>query len=285
MRILLIAMLFALRLSINAEEQPIQWQEQKAFLETNGYVWIKNFFSPEQVRLLRNWTDAIKQDTDILLQLPAEKGNSLAGTLIIVPEAKNPQQACRAEDFCSVYPDLHHFIRGTVTAYIAYLLGEPYTLFKDKINFKWPGGGAFLPHQDFPAYDNFGPREHVTAMISIDPATLENGCLQIAQNWQEGRKVLPFIIGGPAHGSIEPAITENISWLKLETSPGDLVLFNSYIPHYSEANHSSKPRRAMFLTHNKLKEGDHRAAYYHAKRSDPLNPVFHIGTPTKARDK
>jgi hypothetical protein len=41
----------------------------------------------------------------------------------------------------------------------------------------------------------------------------------------------------------------------------------------------------MFITHNKLKEGDFRKAYYHAKREDPQNPMFHIGTPTKARNK
>jgi ectoine hydroxylase-related dioxygenase (phytanoyl-CoA dioxygenase family) len=287
MKIAVIAIILALHCSINAlgTHNSTEWHEQKVFFQENGYLWIKDFFSSEQVRLLQRWAEEINRGAEITLQLPQDTGNALPGTLIIVPEANNPLQACRAEDLCTIYPDLYHFVQGTIAAYVAFLLDEPVVLFKDKINFKWPGGGAFPPHQDFPAYENFGPREHITAMVSIDPATHENGCLQVAKNWHEGCKILPYVCGGKAHGSIDPEYSARISWLPLETSPRDLVLINSYIPHYSEVNLSTKPRRAMFLTLNKLKEGDHRGAYYHAKRHDPLNPVFHFATPTKARDK
>jgi len=267
------------------EQTNADWQEQRTFFQENGYLWIKNFFSSEQVRLLQKWAEDINRGAEITLQLSNDAKNDLPGTLIIVPEARNPSIACRAEDLCSVYPDLYHFVQGTVAAYIGCLLAEPYVLFKDKINFKWPGGGAFPPHQDFPAYENFGPREHVTAMVCIDAATLENGCLQVDEHWRGGSKVLPYVIGGKSHGSIDPEYSKSISWLPLETSQRDLVLINSYIPHYSEINYSQKPRRAMFFTLNRLKEGEHRMAYFHAKRYDPLNPVFHFATPTKARDK
>jgi ectoine hydroxylase-related dioxygenase (phytanoyl-CoA dioxygenase family) len=279
-----------------------EWEKQKKFFRENGYLWIKNFFSEEQVALLQSWSDDVNQASETLLTLTSNSSKiaTLPGTLIIVPEAKNPLQACRAEDMASCYPDLYHFITGTLTAYLGKLMDEPYVLFKDKINFKWPGGGAFQPHQDFPAYDSFGPREHITAMVSIDRATLENGCLHVAKNWREtfsnvenvdqaalkeGHAVLPFIEGGVNHGSIQPKYSEKISWLALETSPRDLVLIDSFVPHYSEPNQSNNARRAMFLTHNRLREGDHRKAYYHMKRNDPLNPKFHFATPTKARTK
>ena len=122
-------------------------------------------------------------------------------------------------------------------------------------------------------------------MVCVDPATLENGCLQVDPNWTGGKNILPYMLGGSSHGSIQPEHSKNIAWLPLETSPRDLVLISSYVPHYSEVNNSSKPRRAMLFTHNRLKEGDHRVAYYYAKRHDPHNPVFHFATPTKARDK
>ncbi len=51
---------------------------------------------------------------------------TIPGTLIVVPEAKNPRQACRAEDLLTCYPDLYYFIAGTVTNYIGRLLEEPY---------------------------------------------------------------------------------------------------------------------------------------------------------------
>ncbi len=283
-----------------------EWNAQKEFFQKNGYLWIKNFFSKEQVQLIEGWADDIHSASQKIISLMQSSGKTseyftqMPGTLIIVPESKNPGLACRAEDLLTCYPDLHHFIVGTVTSYIGRLMHEPYVLFKDKINFKWPGGGAFLPHQDFPAYEPFGPREHVTVMVSIDPATLENGCLHVAKNWREtfagdpaldsaqleaGRAVLPYVTGGSAHGSIQPEYSKKIAWLALETSPTDLVLINSFVPHYSEPNRSKSPRRAMFFTHNRLKEGDHRVAYYHAKRYDPYNPTFHFATPTDARTK
>ncbi|NGX50440.1 MAG: hypothetical protein K1060chlam2_00286 [Chlamydiae bacterium] len=274
------------------------WQEQRDSFNKKGYLWIKNFYSEQQLLLLQSWADEIHTDAQNILALPSNQ--KIPGLLIVVPEASDPSQVCRTEDMLSLYPDLHHFVQGTVSSFLTRLFGEPYVLFKDKLNFKWPGGGAFTPHQDFPAYENFSPRSHVTAMVCIDRASLENGCLQVAEEWwkplahddaidreelEARRAILPYIIGGVNHGSIEPEYSEKFTWFPLETSPGDLVIFTSFIPHYSEPNRSSSPRRAMLFTLNKLTEGDHRGAYYHAKREDPLNPVFHIGTPTKARTK
>ncbi len=284
-----------------------EWQEQKLFFQKNGYLWIKDFFSEEQVALIQSWAHDINQSAQSLLKLTQNNGPSLKylqqtipGSLIVVPESNDPSQVCRAEDLLSCYPDLYDFTLSSVTVFIVRLLEEPYVLFKDKLNFKWPGGGAFLPHQDFPAYEPFAPREHVTVMISVDPATLENGCLHVAKNWQKtflgdpvidpehlemGRAVLPYNEGGKGHGSIQAQYAEKMTWHPLETSPRDLVLINSFVPHYSEPNKSQNSRRAMFFTHNRLEEGEFRSTYYRTKRQDPDNPVFHFATPTKARTK
>ena len=54
-------------------------------------------------------------------------------------------------------------------------------LFKDKLNFKMPGGAGFLCHQDATAYATGDlASHHVSAMIAIDKATKENGCLEVA---------------------------------------------------------------------------------------------------------
>lgn len=278
------------------------FEEQRAQFKKEGYIWIKQFYSPQQVELLKAWTDEIYDSAKHLLFLSETSGESLQHfakhlprSLIVVQELKNPHQICRTEDMLSCFPNLYHFIYGSVTCYLNALLDEPFTLFKDKINFKWPGGGAFLPHQDYPAYANFS-QSHVTAMVCIDPATIENGCLYVARNWkktlaedeeigsvlaEQGVAVLPYLKGGVQHGSIEKKYSDQLEWFPIEAEPGDVIFFDSYLPHYSEENKSNDSRRAMFFTHNPLREGDHRLAYYRAKREDPDNPVFHIGTPTK----
>lgn len=261
-----------------------QIEEQRSSFQQKGYLWIKNFFSKEQVPLLQSWTEKIHSDARAILSLSESVRPS--PSLIVVPEATHPNQVCRAEDMLSFYPDLYHLVEGSVTAYLSFLLKEKYVLFKDKLNFKWPGGGAFAPHQDFPAFEFFGPREHITAMVCIDAPTVENGCLYVANEWsEESHEILPYIEGGNLHGSIQPAYAQELTWLPLLVQPGDLVLFTSFVPHYSDINQSDGPRRAMFFTLNKLSEGEHRSAYYHTKREDPLNPLFHFATPINARIK
>lgn len=267
--------------------------DQKEFFHERGFLWVKNFFSEKQVDMLKNISDEIN-DTAKGLLLLADQGKGLAQTVpgvpIVVAEAQNPHQVCRAEDLLTCYPNLYYLIEGTVTTFLGQLFEEPYALFKDKLNFKWPNGGAFPAHQDHPAFELFGPSEFITAMVCIDEGTLENGCLYIAENWKqdletEDHTILPYVVGGKDHGSIQKEYTDKLNWLALEASPGDLVIFTSFVPHYSEINSSDHPRRALFLTFNKLFEGDHRKSYYYMKRNDPENPVFHFATPTKARNK
>jgi hypothetical protein len=55
--------------------------------------------------------------------------------------------------------------------------------------------------------------------------------------------------------------------MPIECKTGDVILFDSYLPHYSEPNRSNTPRRALFVTYNKLAEGGSmRTEYYQDKR-------------------
>ena len=61
----------------------------------------------------------------------------------------------------------------------AELMGGPVVLFKEKINFKMPGAPGFKAHQDQQAgWTRYAPI-FVTALVTIDPATIENGCLEM----------------------------------------------------------------------------------------------------------
>jgi len=65
---------------------------------------------------------------------------------------------------------------------VSQLFAEESVLFQEKINFKMPDGDGFRAHQDVQAgWDNYAAL-HITALLSIDPCTEENGCLEMASS-------------------------------------------------------------------------------------------------------
>ena len=143
---------------------------------------------------------------------------------------------------------------------VGQLLGEEVVLFKDKINFKMPGGDGFKPHQDLQAGWERYASYFVSALVCIDEATIENGCLELAEIDSS------FHLGN----NWEPLTEEQTAGLKFRpapTKPGDLVFFDSFTPHGSAPNMTNRPRRLYYATYNKLSEGDHLAAYFADKHA------------------
>ena len=48
--------------------------------------------------------------------------------------------------------------------------------------------------------------------------------------------------------------------------PGDVLFFDALTPHRSGPNNSPGSRRVLYLTYNRLSEGDHSRAYFRDKR-------------------
>jgi ectoine hydroxylase-related dioxygenase (phytanoyl-CoA dioxygenase family) len=134
-------------------------------------------------------------------------------------------------------------------------------LFKDKINFKLPGGGGFEAHQDVQAgWARYGGL-HITALVTIDRATIANGCLEIATDFHRRS-----LIGNEWEPLAEEQLA-GIRFVPIEAEPGDSVFFDSFVPHRSAANGTGEPRRVLYYTYNKVSEGDHLRQYYADKRA------------------
>jgi 2-aminoethylphosphonate dioxygenase len=131
-------------------------------------------------------------------------------------------------------------------------------LFKEKINFKMPGGPGFKVHQDQHAgWTRYAPL-FVTAMVTIDPTTIENGCLElIAGRHREG------LLGEEWAPLPEDALVLQA----VPTAPGDVVFFDSFVPHASKPNFTAEPRRVLYLTYNLAEHGDQRSPYYADKHA------------------
>jgi ectoine hydroxylase-related dioxygenase (phytanoyl-CoA dioxygenase family) len=61
---------------------------------------------------------------------------------------------------------------------------------------------------------------------------------------------------------------ERIEFIACPAQPGDVVFFDAFTPHRSEPNMTASPRRVLYVTYNRLSEGDHRQRYYADKRKN-----------------
>jgi hypothetical protein len=198
-------------------------------------------------------------------------------------ERANPAQLARRENFVPYHEGLAGLLTGPATLeLVAGVVGYLVVLYKDRINFKYPGGGAFGPHQDSVAFDaTVDP--HVTLLIGVDPAGPENGCLEFAVGWRADRRdILPLAAPDadmPAYREIAPEAVVDLDWLPVPVEPGDAVLFTSFLPHRSGPNRSVTPRRLIYAVYNAAAEGDLRAAYFATKRADPNRAQYFVGNP------
>jgi len=279
-------------------------KEQTDSFRKCGYVYLPNFFAAELVSGLREISDKLSSQAFSILESSRAAGVSLSDRaktapleLIVVPEESSPTQVCRYEFMIGSDSKFREFVRSRLERAVSELVGESVVPFKDKTNEKLPGGGAFGPHQDFAAYRTFKPRYHATALLTIDPANTANGCVQFATNFHEliaakptfvldtigGKALLHYKHRAPHHGDIRTDITAELRWQSLQTSPDDLVVFDSFVPHYSNANTSPMPRRAILVTFNRASEGSLYGEYYADKRLNYDDPKFHVSTPTSHR--
>jgi 2-aminoethylphosphonate dioxygenase len=226
--------------------------EQMRFWDDNGYVLVKSHYAGERKATLRRWVEEL----EALPETPGkwmkyfEKG--LAGERLL----------CRVEDFIPYHAGLRELLRGEeVVGMVSQLMGEPVVLFKEKINYKLPGGKGFEPHQDAPAYITFNQKYHITFMISVDPTTIENGCLEVVRGWHKRGT-----LAQKQDGSLAREVVDSLRWEPVTTEPGDVILFDSYIPHRSGPNTTNRPRRVYYVTYNRASEGDRRDDYYRDKR-------------------
>jgi Phytanoyl-CoA dioxygenase (PhyH) len=168
---------------------------------------------------------------------------------------------CRTENFVPFHAGLRELLTaGTMLETATALLGEPAVLYKEKINYKLPGGAGYAPHQDAPAYRFV--HTHVSCMVAVDDSTRDNGCLEVVSGRHQ--ELLPV----DDAGCIRAHVVATMDWAPVEVAAGETLWFHSRTPHRSGPNLGPTPRRALYPTYNAASEGDLRAAYYEQKRAE-----------------
>ena len=218
-----------------------------------GWVVVPGFFSAAQTAKLVRFADEV-------CELPEVAGKQMVYREPSLLDAQS-RVFQRVENFCSYHTGFDKLIRGgQLKSAVEQVLGSPAVLFKEKINFKMSGGAGFEPHQDQQAgWSRYAP-QFVTALVSIDPATLENGCLEIANCPRQSRLI------GREWEPLTASEMAGFELMPVPTRPGDVVFFDSFVPHASAANLTSEQRRVLYVTYNRASDGDHRDSYYADKR-------------------
>jgi hypothetical protein len=202
-----------------------------------------------QARVLAGWADAVEAwptGSHVWGQYAEQIGDRVA--------------VCRTENVSACHPGVEALVDGELEAVATHALGEPAVPFKDKINYKHPGGAGFRPHQDRLAYPGV---EHVlSVLVAIDECTTESGCLWLARGVDEP---LPT----DDRGVVRDDVVESLQWEPAELAAGDAVLLDGLAPHYSEANLGNRRRRVLVASYAPASERYSRDHYY-ATRAETM---------------
>jgi len=163
---------------------------------------------------------------------------------------------CRTENVSACHAGVAALVGGPLRELVTGALGEPAVAFKDKINYKHPGGAGFRPHQDRLAYP--GVARVLSILVAIDECTTESGCLWLAEGVDEQ---LPT----DERGVVRADVVDSLRWAPAELAAGDAVLLDGLAPHYSEANRGDRRRRVLVASYAPAGEHYSRDRYYSAR--------------------
>ena len=111
--------------------------EDRRMWTEEGYVVLRGWLSPENV--------------GSMLQYVEEVQAGIKGPLYQYEEGVRGQTVpARTEDFIDYHAGMAELLRndGPLAAVVADLVGEDVSIYKEKINYKLPGGGGYKAHQD-----------------------------------------------------------------------------------------------------------------------------------------
>lgn len=229
--------------------------EQIAHFDNDGFLVLRSsehdLIDPE---VLQRWTAEVRN-------LPRDHGKWMPYDEIT---ASGERQLMRTENFVDYHQGFSSLLHGAgLTGILKQVTRDDMLLFKDKINYKLAGGNGFGAHLDAPAYDHIGEIEHTTANLAVDPATIENGCVEVVRG--SHRMNVNLAEGGRISKEWEDAQ----EWIPVVLDSGDLLIFGSHLAHRSASNKTNKSRASIYATYHTRTDGtDLRERYYVDRREN-----------------
>ncbi len=231
-------------------------EKQVEEFHDKGFIVLKAFFDGEAMTAIAAMLDEIRDR-------PPEEGKE--AKYYEKSTINNENILVRIEHILGdCNPELGNILISSKTVQcLEQLFGEAPVLFKDKINYKVPGCRADKLHQDqaagWSSYSDF----FISMCIVVDANRKENAAMSFMSSGNYQKKLMT--------GDWQPLADGDLSedpgseYTMLEADPGDVIFFDSYVPHGSPANTGRNGRRNIFLTFNRQSDGDMRDRYYRDK--------------------
>ncbi len=217
-----------------------------------GFVLVRSLFSAEEAAMLSQYARA---DQQLVAAATTRLDSQGARTTLSLDNA--------------IGDDLYAAVvrsRRIVEPMSKFLDDEVYH-YHHKMMLKEPKvGGAWEWHQDYGYWYNYGCLYPTMAscFIAVDPATRENGCLQVIPGSHHLGRMDHGKVGEQTGADPErvEAVLKRLPIVYVEMKPGDGLFFHGNLLHRSDQNHSEHPRWALICCYN-------------TKSNDPYKPSRH----------
>jgi ectoine hydroxylase len=235
--------------------------DHKKAYEEDGYLFVRELFTQEEIGLLHE-TAA----NDHALDQASSSRDDGAGASVRLSLWNHP-----GDGIYGMFARCRRLIDA-----LEDLLGDEVYHYHSKMILKdAKTGGAWAWHQDYGYWYQNGllTPDLCSVMIAVDPATEENGCLQVLQGSHKVGRINHVLTGDQAGADMEyvRAAMERFPLVHCRLSPGDAVFFHPNLLHCSAANRSDKARWALICCYNTKRNNPFKESHHPAYT--PLHKV------------
>jgi ectoine hydroxylase len=236
-------------------------RDERNRLNEEGFVMRENVFTRAECARMADAVEALERD---LLATARKTKHSLGSYMfeiqreyetIVKWEPQNPEVVQALEPFAHISKPLNDWAHDPRLWNPAKdVVGQDEIgLFTEKITMKRARtGGTIVLHQDYPYWRPMTKIAHkiMTALVYLDDATVENGCLEVAPGSHRDGMISDRVsTEGFGANEMDPTKFDLNRLVALEAEAGTVVFFGAFLVHRSLPNRSDKQRRTLLYSY------------------------------------